>query len=81
MITLRMEEILLKKLFIPNKWLSLWKMIKKDSKVQNDISQTTEKNNKESYPTQSKLEQNVSFQSKVFDQEIKKREKLLKIWI
>ena len=43
-------------------------VVKKDSKVQNDISQTIEKYNKESYATKSEIGQNVLFQSKVFQQ-------------
>ena len=42
--------------------------IKNDSKVQNEISQTIEKYNKESYSTQSKIGQNALIQSKVFEQ-------------
>ena len=46
----------------------LMKIIKKDSKVQNEISQATEKNNKEPYSTQSKIGQNAPTQSEVFEQ-------------
>ena len=53
-----------------NKWLSLWKE-KKDSKVQNLISQTIANNNTESYSTKSKIKQNASIQSKEFEQAIK----------
>ena len=41
---------------------------KKESKVQNDISQTIENYNKRSFPTQTKIGQNALFQSKVFEQ-------------
>ena len=41
---------------------------KKDSKVQNEISKTIEKYNKESYSTQSKTGQSALIQSKVFEQ-------------
>ena len=43
-------------------------IIKKESNVQNDISQTIEKYNKESYSTQSKIGQNGSLLSKFFEQ-------------
>ena len=43
---------------------------KKDSKVQNEITQTIETYNKESYSTQSKTGQNALMQSKVFEQAI-----------
>ena len=46
-------------------------MIKTDSKVQNEISETTEKSIKESYATQSRIGQNALIQSKVFEQAIK----------
>ena len=47
-------------------------VMKKDSKVQNEISQTIEKYNKKSYATQSKLGQHDSTQSKVFEQPVNK---------
>ena len=43
--------------------------LKKDSKVQNGITQTIKKY-KESYSTQSKIGQNALIQSKVFEQAI-----------
>ena len=43
-------------------------IIKKDSKVQNEIPQTGEKYNKESYATQSKIGQKAVIQSKAFEQ-------------
>ena len=68
-LTIVMGVILLNKLFHLLKWQSL-EMIKKDSRVQNEISQTIEKYNKESYSTQSKLVQNALIRSKVFEQAI-----------
>ena len=68
-LTLLMEGIILNKLFLPNKWVSLQKY-KKDSKVQNDISQTIEKYNKGSYSTQSRVSQIALIQNKVFEQAI-----------
>ena len=47
-------------------------VIKKGSKFRNEISQTIEKYNKESYATQSKIGQNASIQRKVFEQAINK---------
>ena len=44
--------------------------MKKDSNVQNEISQTIENNSKESYATQSKVEKNALKRSKVFEQAI-----------
>ena len=40
----------------------------KNSKVQNEITQTIEKYNKESYLTQSRIGQNALIQNKVFEQ-------------
>ena len=45
-------------------------IIRKDWKVQNEISQTLEKHNKESYSTQSKKNQNALIQSKVVEQAV-----------
>ena len=45
-------------------------IIKKNSKVQNDISLIIEKNNEYSYATQSKIERIALIQSKVFTQSI-----------
>ena len=45
-------------------------IIKKDSKVQNEISQTIDKYNKESFSTRSQIGQNALIQSKVFKQAI-----------
>ena len=45
-------------------------VIKKFSKVQNEISQTIEKYNKESYATQAKIGQNALIQSKDFEQAV-----------
>ena len=45
-------------------------IIKNDSKVQNDISQTIEKYIREPYATQSKTKQKALVQSKVFEQAI-----------
>ena len=45
--------------------------MKKDSKVQIEISQTIQKHNKESFLTQSKVEQNALIQSKAFEQAIR----------
>ena len=45
-------------------------IMKKDSKVQNEIPQIIEKYNKESYETQSEEGQNALIQSKVFEQAI-----------
>ena len=45
-------------------------IIKKDSKVQNEISQTIDKYNKESFSTRSQTGQNPLIQSKVFKQAI-----------
>ena len=42
--------------------------IKKDSKVQKEISQIIEKYNNESYATQARRLENASIQSKVFEQ-------------
>ena len=41
-------------------------IIRKDSTVRNEITQTIEKYNKESYTTQSKIGQNALIQSKIF---------------
>ena len=46
-------------------------LIKKDSKVQKETSQTIEKQNKESYSTQSKSGQNAFVQTKAFEQPTK----------
>ena len=46
------------------------KCIKKDSKVQTDVSQTIEKYKKESYSTPSKKGQNLLIQSKLVEQAI-----------
>ena len=45
-------------------------IIKKDSKIQNEISQTIDKYNKESFSTRSQIGQNALIQSKVFKQAI-----------
>ena len=45
-------------------------ILKKDSKVQNEITQTVEKYNKESDSKQSKIGQNAVIQSKVFEQAV-----------
>ena len=45
-------------------------IMKKDSKVQNEISQTIDKYNKESFSTRSQIGQNALIQSKVFKQAI-----------
>ena len=45
-------------------------IIKKDSKVQNEISQTIDKYNKESFSTRSQIGQNALIQGKVFKQAI-----------
>ena len=50
------------------KKLSLKKVLKKYSKIQNDISETFEKYNEKSYATQSKIGQNASIKSKVVEQ-------------
>ena len=42
MIALLEEEVLENKLFLPNKWLNLWRF-KTNSKVQKEITQTIEK--------------------------------------
>ena len=44
--------------------------MKRDSKVQHEISQTIEKYNEESFSTQSKIGQNALFQSKLFEEAI-----------
>ena len=44
--------------------------IKNEPKVQNDISQTIEKYNKEPYATHSKIDQNFLIHSKDFEQAI-----------
>ena len=44
--------------------------IKKDLNVQNEISQTIEKYNKESFTTRSQIGQNALIRNKVFDQAI-----------
>ena len=48
----------------------LIEIVTKDSKVQNEITQTAEKYNKESYSTQLKKGQNALTQSKVFEQAV-----------
>ena len=48
------------------------KVMKKDPKVQNEISQTIEKYNEKSYATQSKIGQHASTQSKVSEQAVNK---------
>ena len=45
-------------------------IIKKDPKIQNELSQTIEKYKKESFLTESKLGQNALIQSKVFEKAI-----------
>ena len=55
--------------------------IKKDTKIQNDISQTIEKYNKESFSTRSQIGQNALIQSKIFKQAIEIMVILLMIWI
>ena len=55
--------------------------IKADSKLQNEVSQTIEMYNNESYATQSKQAQNVLIQSKVFEQATNKWVILLKTWM
>ena len=45
-------------------------IMEKDSKIQNEISQTIENYNKESYSTQSNVGHNASIRSKVFEQAI-----------
>ena len=69
MITLLKKKILLNKFFLPKKWLNIL-FLKKYSKVRNEITQTIEKYNKESYSTQSKIGQNALVQSKIFEQTI-----------
>ena len=49
----------------------LKEIIKKDSKVQSEITQTIENYNKNSNPTHSILAQNVLIHSKVFEKAIK----------
>ena len=44
--------------------------IKENPKVQNEISQTIEEYNKESYSTQSKIRQHALIQNKIFEQAI-----------
>ena len=45
-------------------------MIKKDTDIQNDIPQTIDKYNKESFSTRSQIDQNALIQSKVYTQAI-----------
>ena len=45
-------------------------VIKKDLNMQNEISQTIDKYNKESFSTRSQIGQNALIQSKVFNQAI-----------
>ena len=47
------------------------KIVRKDSKVQNEISQTIEKYKEESYSTQPNLCQNALIQSKDFKKAVK----------
>ena len=61
MLNLLMQGILLSQLFHLLKWLSSWKL-KKDSKVQNEITQTFEKYNKKSYSKLSRIGQNALIQ-------------------
>ena len=56
MITLLKKEILLNKVFLPNKRLSPQR-IQKNSKVRTEITQSIEKHNNESYATESKIRQ------------------------
>ena len=70
MITLLKEEILLNKLCLPKKWLNSKKFMKKDTEVQNEITQIIEKYNKDSYSTQSEIGQIALIRSKVFEQAI-----------
>ena len=44
-----MEEIFQHNPFHPVNWLNFLKFLKKDANLQNEISQTSEKNNKESF--------------------------------
>ena len=45
--------------------------MKKDSKIQNGITQTIEKYNKKSYSTQSRIGRNALMQNKAFGEAIK----------
>ena len=45
-------------------------IMKKDTKIQDEISQTAEKNNNESFSTRSQIGQNALIQSKIFKQAI-----------
>ena len=64
------EVFLLNKLFLLQKMSDLLEKMQKDSKVQNEISQTIEKCIKESYATQSKIGQKTLVQSNVFKHSI-----------
>ena len=55
--------------------------VKKDSKVQNEITQTIEKYNQKYYSIQSKIRQNALIQREVFEKQEILWEILLKIWI
>ena len=76
-----MEGNLLNKPFLANKWPALMKFFKKVSKVENEITQTIEKYNKELYSTQSRIGQNASIENEVFQQAINIMRTQLKIWI
>ena len=78
MITLPRAEILLKKLFLPNKWLKFYKFKKKYSKIQKEKTQTIENTTKKHIRHNPKKSQNALSQSKAFEQAIKTWEKFLK---
>ena len=69
MITLLKKEILLNKVFPPNKKLILQR-VQKNSKVQTEITQSIDKYNNEAYSTESKIGQKALIQRKVFEQAI-----------
>ena len=68
MFTLVMEKVLFSKSFILQKMTEFKEVIRKGSKVENDISQTIENYNKESYATDSIIKQNAFIKNRVFQQ-------------
>ena len=62
------EVFFLIKLFLLQEMVEFIEIFLKNSKVQNELSQIIEENNKKSYATQSKIGQNALIQSKVFEQ-------------
>ena len=69
MLTLVMEKVLFSKSFILQKMTEFKEVIRKVSKVENDISQTIENYNKESYATDSKKSRMLSSKIESFNKQ------------